>query len=360
MTQPIQNTARVTFGRSLKASWNLAQAGILLYGVAITGFLLARLIVGERWNWVAFANNLIPWWALGNTILAGVALISRRRWLLIVCQVPGIIAFWLLYGELLLPRHPPAETTTQPPMTVAIYNILSDTSDPVRIKDAITSLDADIIGLVEVGAVHAQLFSAELAERYPYQSLHPKKNPFNGVGLLGIYPILQEEVIYPFAGSMAHLRVVLDIDGVFVTVYVAHPARPRGLTSPLAYNTDRRDADITVLCDNYLSQETGPLIVLGDFNMSDQSDVYRRVDVLLDDAFRAVGWGMGFTFPNYWRSSFRLIPRLLRIDYVWLNDDFRAYEAFVAQDSGTSDHYPVVARIGLNTEGLQANTLGGY
>jgi vancomycin resistance protein VanJ len=345
MSEPIKNVLYLSPGRWLHAGWNLAQAGILLYGLAVTGFLLARMTVGERWNWVAYANNFVPWLALGNAILIGIALISGRRWLLIACQVPGLIAFLILYGELLLPRNTPAEATTHAPITVATYNILSPTSDPARIKEVMMRLDADVIGVVEVGPVHTQVLAAELADRYPYQAMYPSLS-VHGVGLLSRYPILQKNVILPFVDSMFFLRAVLDVNGQPVTVYVVHPARPGGLISPFTYDDTRRDAEIAILCDDYLAYETGPLIVLGDFNMTDQSDSYRHVDALLDDAFRAAGRGMGFTFPDAWRPSLRLVPRLVRIDYVWYSADFRAYDAFVTKDSGTSDHYPVVARLG--------------
>jgi vancomycin resistance protein VanJ len=358
MTRPIEDTLYTLLARMLRPGWNLIQAGILVYGLAVTGYLLARLTVGERWSWIAYANNFIPWWALGNTILVGIALISGRRWLLIACQLPGIITFLLLYGELLLPRNTPAEATARAPITVATYNILSSTSDPARIKDVIMTLNADVIGLVELGPDHTQFFTAELAEQYPYQTLHPR-SPFHGVGLLSRYPILREDIILPFVDSMSDLRTVLDIDGQHVTVYVVHPARPSEAISPFTYNDDRRDAEITILCDDYLAYETGPLIVLGDFNMSDQSNAYRRVDDLLDDAFREAGRGMGFTFPDALSWSVPHLPLLVRIDYVWHNDDFTAHDAFVAKDSGTSDHRPMVAQLELNTEKLQANILSG-
>jgi vancomycin resistance protein VanJ len=332
----------------LRVIWKLALAASLLYGSAITGYLLARIAVGERWNWIAYANNFIPWWALGNTILIVIALFSERRGLLIACQLPGIIAFLVLYGRLLLPRHTPAQATAGPPVTFATYNILSVASDPSRIQAAITALDAGVIGLVEVGPVHAQVFAASLAEAYPYQVMVPGL-PVSGVGLLSRCPIVHHEMFQPRPDSMFYLRAVIDLDGVPVTVYVVHPPPPRNVISPFTYDDDERTAEIKLLHDDYLAHETGPLIVLGDFNMTDQSDSYRQMDDLLHDTFREAGRGMGFTFPASIHASIRLLPPLLRIDYVWHSDHFGGYNAYVAQDGGTSDHQPVVARLVLHT-----------
>jgi endonuclease/exonuclease/phosphatase family metal-dependent hydrolase len=329
--------------RLLRAGQTLAEAGILLYGLTMIGYLLARLAVGERWNWVAFANNFVPWWALGSLGCAGIALVSRRRWLLIAPQVPIIAAFLILYGDLLLPPDHPAEAGGAPVLIVATYNIKSATSDPQRIIDVVASLNADIIGLQEVGPVHAERLGQAFAREYPYQAWHPGL-PVHGVGLLSRYPILQEAVILPFPDSMYFLRVELDVNGVPVTVYVAHPAIPHPFLSPLTYSDERRDREIAILRKSYLVHETGPLVVLGDFNMTDQSDSYHALDAQLDDAFRTVGRGLGLTFPD------QLLPRLLRLDYIWYNADFAALNVRTAPDGGTSDHRPVTATLVLRKD----------
>ncbi|RPI95550.1 MAG: hypothetical protein EHM39_11715, partial [Chloroflexi bacterium] len=78
MTEQANNTLPPPLIRWLRAAGHLIQAAILCYGLAITAYLLARLAVGERWNWIAFANNFIPWWALGNVVVSGIALFARR------------------------------------------------------------------------------------------------------------------------------------------------------------------------------------------------------------------------------------------------------------------------------------------
>jgi vancomycin resistance protein VanJ len=330
----------------LRAIWTLVLAASLLYGLAITGYLLARIVVGERWNWVALANNFVPWWALGNAILIVIVLFSRERWLLVACQLPGIVAFIILYGDLLLPQDHPVEASSGTPLTAATYNILSSASDPQRVRAEITALDADIVGLEELGPVHAQVFAADLAQTYPHQAMYPDPQ-VAGIGLLSRYPIIQEEMFQPRADSMYALRAVVDIDGVPVTVYVVHPQPPLH-TSPFAYNDDTRDAEIAILINDHLAHESGPLIVLGDFNMTDQSDAYRQMDDRLHDAFREAGRGMGFTYPASIHSPIRSLPPMLRIDYVWHSDQFRVRTVSVAGDSGTSDHHPVVARLVLH------------
>jgi sugar phosphate permease len=96
--------------------------GIALYGLLVIGYFLARLVVGERWNLVAFANNFVPWIVAGGVFLCLMALFSRHRWVLIAFQVPGIVAFLVLFGALFLPKGSAEEHADGPELTVATYN----------------------------------------------------------------------------------------------------------------------------------------------------------------------------------------------------------------------------------------------
>jgi hypothetical protein len=107
----------------LSILWRLIQAGIVLYGLLVIGYLLARLTVGERWNIVAFGNNFVPWMAGLGLVLGLIALFSQHRWLLIAIQIPGVVTFLVLYGDLLLPHASQAQPANGPELTVATYNI---------------------------------------------------------------------------------------------------------------------------------------------------------------------------------------------------------------------------------------------
>ena len=317
------------------------QAGIAAYGLAMLGFLLARRVVGERWVWVSVCNNFVPWLVGLGVMLAVLGAWSRWRWLLVGLQVPGVIAFAVLYGDLVLPRDAPQHSG--PTLHTATYNIYSMRTDPAPVTDVLRTLDADIVGLQEVGPQHAARFAEELAAVYPYQALYPEM-PVQGVGLLSRYPIREHRLILPRT-AMRYMRAVVDVDGVPVVVYVAHPPPPVYSNAPLDYDAAPRNDEITRLIDALDAEDNGPLLVLGDFNASDQSEPYRALDRALDDAFREAGQGLGFTFPD--RDDARLWPLMTRIDYIWHNADFVALDAWVGADSGGSDHRPVLAVLGL-------------
>jgi vancomycin resistance protein VanJ len=91
-----------------------------------------------------------------------------------------------------------------------------------------------------------------------------------------------------------------------------------------------------------MSQDSGPMIVLGDFNMTSHFESYKRMTQNFKDAFREAGNGLGFTYPNGTRFP---VPPIIRLDYIFYNDAFQAVNAQRWGTSGSSDHRPVLAAL---------------
>lgn len=331
----------------IQAIWTTIVASGILYGLGLSAFVLAHFLAGEQWRWVAFGNNFIPWWALGGALFIAISLWSRQRWMVIVPQLPAVLLFLMLYGERFMPRNELALASNSPGLTAATFNILASESDPEQITATIKHLDADIIGLQELNHNHAATFDRTLTGQYPYRELHPLPS-FHGVGLLSRYPITQSEVFLPLPDSMRYLRAEIAVDGVPIVVYVVHPPPPDQAMLPWRYDSARRDEELRILRENYLAAEQGPVIVVGDFNMTDQSRAYKAMRTLLGDSFRDAGRGLGLTWPAETANLRGRAPRAIRIDYVWYSDHFDALSARVAPSSGTSDHRPVVATLRLD------------
>jgi vancomycin resistance protein VanJ len=342
--------------------WRAIQSGLALYGTATISYLLVRLLGGEQWAWVAFANNFVPWWALLGLIAAGIALFSRRRRKLVALQLPILIAFAVWYGDMLWPdqvwsraasaRDETAETGIE--LTVATFNIHASSSDPVRIAEAIAALDADIVGVQELNATHAAVLHDDLAREFPYQYQFRSIRPTGGetnVGILSRYPLIAVERYTPRRSYGRSVRALLDVEEITVSVYLEHPKSPRNAFSPIAYDPWQRDLRIGDLVDT-LPDDPNPVLVLCDCNMTDQTAAYRSLDALLVDSFREAGWGLGFTFPAHPIANLPITIPVLRIDYVWHSDQFIATDAYADNDSGTSDHFPVVVRLLLRKDSI--------
>ena len=328
----------------LRLIWFGVQLAIALYGLGMIAYLVAEAVAGDEVSLVGFFGNFFPWLAWGGFIFSLVALFSRLRKLLIALQLPGIVMFVILYGELFWPQSIPM--TSGPHLTAATFNIHAH-SDPEDIVDTIAALDFDILGIEELSSTHVPALEERLDGRYPYRVFYAKEPydgakppPLSGVGLISRYPILDHEAIIT-AHRMRHLRATVSIEGVPVTIYVIHPDNPIFMP-PHQYDASRRASAFDVLLPRFAA-ETNPVIVLCDCNMTDRSQDYRNMARLFNDAFREAGWGMGFTFA----STTGLIPPAIRIDYIWHSDDFVARDAYVSADSGPSDHYPVVAELAL-------------
>jgi vancomycin resistance protein VanJ len=71
-----------------------------------------------------------------------------------------------------------------------------------------------------------------------------------------------------------------------------------------------------------------------------------------DDAYREVGWGLGWTFPDFTQPSAQPVQTSIlsalgrpvtRIDFIFHNGALRPVSAQVWPTSGGSDHRPVMA-----------------
>lgn len=323
----------------------LAAFGIGLYAILVILYIVGRELMEPDHSIVAALHNMAPLLGPIGIVLLIIALLSRWRGLLVLLLAPGLIAFAVWYGPLLAPapeiEAPPGSVTLQ----VASFNILSPSSQPERIPEAIRDMgEIDLIGLQELGPDHAQAIETELADRFAYRVLEPRTPENVGVGLLSRYPITDYEIYQPRPDSLLHMRATVDVNGIPIVVYVIHPRPPQHRTNPLKYSSQLRDEELEVTFGRLAEEDpNAPILLLCDCNMPDQSTAYARMDGYLDDAFRKVGWGLGLTFPAYRE----FVPSLLRLDYIWYSARFTALSSETSADPGTSDHRPIQAELAL-------------
>jgi endonuclease/exonuclease/phosphatase (EEP) superfamily protein YafD len=89
----------------------------------------------------------------------------------------------------------------------------------------------------------------------------------------------------------------------------------------------------------------GPLVVLGDFNLTNLQVSYDEIIRTLRDAHADAGYGLGFT-----RTPLRGTgPPTWRIDFVFYTPELVALST-THGDFGGSDHRPVVAELAFGDQ----------
>jgi vancomycin resistance protein VanJ len=299
------------------------------YGAGTALHLCLRAVIGEKSVFIAFLNTFAHLLWLPALVLFPFALLFRRKRAMLLL-LPSLVAFIASYGRQFMPRNAsaPASATT---FTLLTYNVLSWNSDVNGRIKVIREVNADVVGFQELTPYFAARIEAELADVYPYRALHPGKDASEGQGVISRFPIIADEywrsTYVPI--SLGHQRVQLDIQGTHLTYYNVHPVHP-GMAGRF-FDPSYRQMEITEILRR-LGNESDALILAGDFNMPDQTEDYQRITATYRDAFREAGFGMGWTFPH---------SPILRLDYVFHNDQIMTVDAQVWSDTGDSDHHPL-------------------
>jgi vancomycin resistance protein VanJ len=321
---------------------------IFAYGLVIVGYLALRALDalglplsddsgGVFGALVGMGNSLMPGLLFPSLPLVLLAALLRRPWLALLLAPAGL-AFVLLYGDLLLPPSAPA---AEPALTVYTHNLHAMTSGLEGVAEAIRASGADVVALQELTEPAADYFAAALGADYPHQALEPRGLTTSGTGILSRWPLDEAEI---WMSTMLQMRVTVTApDGPFA-FYSAHPPPPHWFLQ--AFNTSARTAALDSILER-AAQESLPVVLAGDFNLTDQTAAYQRIlNAGFRDSFRESGWGLGLTFADLsvYFAPLGLLPPFIRIDYVYHSGDFTAVSARVGPSAG-SDHYPVQAAL---------------
>jgi vancomycin resistance protein VanJ len=325
------------------------------YGLSVAGFLAVRALIGEASNIVGFLDNFLHLFMLPSLVLLPIftllGLIRRRVsfLLLALVQIPAAFTFLRTYGSSFLPR---ANNGTAD-FSVLTYNIHAEREYVSGMIAVIRESDADVVAVQELSAFGEEHLRAGLSDLYPYMALYPDvAHPTRGQGIFSRHPILEKEYWQntQLPNTLGHLRTLIDLNGTQVVFYNTHPIHP-GMTGSF-YNDDTRGEEIDLVLER-AGRESVPVVILGDFNMGEWSDDYMRITSRFTDVYRAVGYGLGLTFPEWSRADslpgFRAqalpLPPALRLDFVFVGG-LRSVEARVWHTAGGSDHYPLFVRLG--------------
>lgn len=275
--------------------------GVLLLLVA--GLLAAR----REWRWVA-----------GAVVLAAIH--------------GGMVASALRAGVASNLRHRPA-SADQATFSVASLNVYFKGERYADTAAFLLGSKAEVVVLVEVTPEWVDQL-AILRTRWPHVVAEPRDGS-HGLMLLSKLPILDHDTIDLSDGGRVTLRATLKTSRGPVTLIAFHPPPP---TTP--GRALRRNVEMRAVAELVRAIE-GPRLLVGDFNCSPWSPLFRRLVTESGLRDSREGRGLQATWPSL------LGPLGIPIDHALVSPDLRVVNRSVGPRVG-SDHRGIVVRLALD------------
>jgi vancomycin resistance protein VanJ len=313
---------------TVAASW--------VFALALAAWNLLRIYPGDRWLPVRLGNYFAPWLFMALVPALIIALLGRRPWLSRVVLLLTLV-FAARYWPLLLPKPPVISAKTDASeLRVMTFNVNYANRNAPDIADLIRTEAPDVIAVQELSEKLGTSLQAELASEYPY--FLPGATMRWPGGLYSRYPL--KPLSSPPTARRTQRASVETPDGT-VVIWNIHPS------TALSQHGWESQKDTLAAVAAGVEAETEPLIVLGDFNTTDQTENYRLIADQLTDVHWSVGQGFAFTFPDFRRygSDSPILRPMVRIDHVFVSDHFTPQAIRVIPSGYGSDHLPVVATL---------------
>ena len=327
----------------------LTKGLVVGYAAFLTVYFLLRFLFWDEFWPVGLVGTFIPWIFLPLLILpaASFFIIRERKW-----TVLSVLACLLLlgWGHQNYTSPNPSQINSNPLIILSLNNSWDKTSSETLVE-LIFNRNPDLVFLQEVTERHEQKALPRLTDAYPYQFSSPR------TAILSKFPLGSTETLHLANHSEFQQRATATVDRQEITLYNIQTISPwirfqeilPGVKIPF-YDYRQRSEEIMDLVER-IRKEKNPVIVAGDFNLTDQTQDYHRLRQVLRDAFRESGWGLGLTWPHGWPLNFliknstqTLDYPLFRIDYIWYSPGGKSKITNVLPSTG-SDHLPVETQL---------------
>ncbi|MFB7586442.1 endonuclease/exonuclease/phosphatase family protein [Streptomyces sp. NPDC056169] len=277
--------------------------------------------------------SLLPWLAVPAGLGAVLAAVARRRALtLLAVVVLGAV------GWSSLPYMPQLVTSYGLPITrVTVLAANVEFSEGTEALIATIRRERPrLVFVSECDRACGRALTTTFAAELPH---HTSVDADGSVGsvLLSAYPLTDERVVPAVMGMPG---ATAEIAGVPVRLQLAHPL------PPLPRQVDAWKRELGRIRDAAAGHHTGPLLVAGDFNASQDHAAFRAIldaghlqdSARLADASRTPTWPMEGPLPPF-----------TQIDHVLVSRDFTVRDIRFLDLSG-SDHRAVLADLDLRGE----------
>lgn len=315
---------------------------IALYALFLTVYLVLRFVPIVEHNALNFLHTFALYLFFVPFVGAIIALFTHNRQLVLVQLVLLLIGGLWLGGR----QVRPALVNTLVPeatLTILTFNVFPENEQLDTALQTILEYNADIVMLQEVRGDLTPMLDA-----YEYSHVQVMDSGYEH-GIFSRYPLKDAGMVTLAEMDNQRAEVVLP-DDTSIALYNLHLYMPLNEDESqfllLRYDETRRNQQIDELVD-LVEAETIPVIVGGDFNMSEYSPIYNDLNAVLRDAYRETNYAFGFTFPAGAFEEFGdYLPPILRLDYLWASDDLMPIRAALGTPLG-SDHLPLIVELAL-------------
>jgi endonuclease/exonuclease/phosphatase (EEP) superfamily protein YafD len=278
----------------------------------------------SRRNVAAVAVGLVPWsWfflrsrlgTFGDLVSLGMPFLALPTLAAVALTAvwvrPRVVAAWfasfavVLFFVILGPRLPARMGAPTDPFTLVTANVRFDNPTPDAAADDLLAFDADVLVVPETTPAIIEA----LQPQYPYFAQADDDINVYTTAVFSRYELTDVRTLDLGNGV---LRVEVDAPHPFVLV-AAHLDRPSISPGESGYVTHGEHYDEVRALQAEIEDESQPVVIAGDLNMSDRVRGYRYLDARYHDLSRD-----GWAGTTYVAGIYRFF--LLRIDHVFATD----------------------------------------
>lgn len=314
-------TKLFTLGTNLKKF--LLKVSILVAIAAAIGTLSGFL--GKLAWWLDLTSHFRVQYFIVFLILSLYYHFLRKKILTVISIVFIVINLCVIIPLFIPP--PDLTQTSKNSYRVMLINVNTQLGLPQKVLNSIKKSDPDFIIIEEINSWWIkQLFS--LKKKYPYRMVKERNDNF-GIALFSKYSFVKSKIVYIGVADVPSVYGKFHLNGNPLTIIGTHPVPPTGRE-----NSCYRNDQLTKLPE-FIKQFQGPLLLLGDLNISPWSHYFYELlkDSKLLDSSK--GRGMQPTWPTYFW------PLLIPIDHCLHNNGITIQGKETGPDIN-SDHYPLI------------------
>lgn len=318
------------------------------YLLFVAALWLLVFTAGDRW-WPATVILFAPRWIAALPLLI---LLPLAAWRSRFSLIPLLLGAGIVFGPFMgfnIPNTKIAPTSGKM-LRVLTCNIENGTCDMQAFSTLIREVQPDVVAIQESPREVAAML------KLPPGWLSVQDGELT---LLSRFPLQSRRTVQAFHPPhkwprTCLLQCTVEVPGGNISFNVVHLPSPRyGLQNILDRSTlislDRRKLLVEETSQRWqtarsvrqaVSDQTLPVVVVGDFNMTTDSAIYKELWGDYSNAFSRLGYGYGWTE----RADMKKIPIRIRIDHLLTGPGLETKIFKVGPDVG-SDHVPLIVDV---------------